>query len=182
MKKVFYFASCIFIFASAVFMSCSTDDTDELNQNNQQPVNTGDDPIEIKLVSMDGGVYAFFKKNLFDAYNRGKICFDIKDDTCYRIDSMEELAAFYTGTDELPAIDFSINTLLLGGKVYVDPDTDVENCKKVLSESEDGYALNLYTRHMEEWGVPGIYPLQIYYWGLYPKLEDKEITVNLIYE
>jgi hypothetical protein len=33
-----------------------------------------------------------------------------------------------------------------------------------------------------EWAALAIYPLQIYYYGLYPKLKNKEIKVRLIYE
>ena len=51
-----------------------------------------------------------------------------------------------------------------------------------LFETEKDYQLNLYTHHLEgEWGSPCI-NLQLLYFGFYPKLKDKEIVVNLIYE
>ena len=125
---------------------------------------------------------SFIEEKLYNTENLVKDRFSIKENTCYRIDSKQELEALYQGTDKLPEIDYSKYTLLLGAKVYFDADTDTENYKQVLYESKDGYDLNFYSRHMEgNWGALSI-TLQIYYYGLYPKLKDKEINVNLIYE
>lgn len=192
MKKVFLILGMLLTLG--MFCACSSGDEadssplergDHTSRSEEKTDSTKleEDSMEIKMVSMDGGVYAFFKEKLWNNYNHdSRDSFSIGEDMCYRIDSKEEFVAIYTGTDELPEIDFSKYTLLLGSKGYDNPDTDVDNCKQVLTESEDGYNLNLYSRHRDgEWTSLCI-NLQIFYYGLYPKLEDKEITVNLIYE
>lgn len=108
----------------------------------------------------------------------------MKKDTCYRIDSKEALKAIYRGTDELPEIDFRNYTLLLGNKFYNGPVPDYETCRQVLSEYPGGYIFNLYCSPIKLEGDLAIICayIPIYYYGIYPKLEDKNITVNLIYE
>lgn len=160
------------------------------NDDGASSANSGEIGMEltsdIKAASMDESVHSFFQdkiqKAYLDAGYHAKDGFSLKENTCFRIDSKEELKAMYQGTDELPEIDFSKYTLLLGSKVYCDFDTDVENIQQVLTESRNSYNLNLISTHREgDWGSASI-TLQILYYGFYPKLKDKEITVNLIYE
>ena len=177
MKKVFFILGVLLSFG--MFCACSSDD--EVIERSEGSSTRGIDTLEsVKMSSVD----SFLKEKILNTmnHNHAKGYFSIDEDTCYRIDSMEELAALYQGEEELPEIDFNNNTLLLGAKVFTDPNTDVENYKMLLIESSDGYNFNLYSRHLEgEWTSLGI-TLQIYYYGLYPKLKDKDISVNLIYE
>ena len=187
MKKVLFILGVLL--SLGMFCACSkSDETTDVLEGQQstkigEKFKIGEELYVISAISMDNSTQTFFKEKLQNNYYHDiRDFFSIGENMCYRIDSKEEFAAIYTGTDELPEIDFSKYTLLLGSKIYDDPDTDVENCKQVLTESEDGYNLNLYSRHRDgEWTSLCI-NLQIFYYGLYPKLEDKDITVNLIYE
>ena len=145
---------------------------------------TREGPLITPKVPSSESATSFIEKRLFNTHNRSTDCFNIKVDSCHQIDSEEEFSAMYVGTARLPEIDFSRYTLLLGSKVYSAGDTDAENYKLVLSESEDCYHLDIHTRHLEdgEWAVVCITPLELFYYGIYPKLEKKKIVTKLIYE
>lgn len=141
---------------------------------------------EITAILLNENVHSFFREKIHNAYNalgyQAKDGFLIKENTCCRIDSREEFASLYQGSDELPEIDFSKYTLLLGAKIFTDADTDLENYKLSLFESTESYKLDICSRHLEgSWSSFGI-TLQILYYGLYPKLKNKDIVVNLLYE
>ena len=183
MRKLVFFMSMLL--PLGLFSACSNDEEFEGSSisTNDQVISDG---MEITTDLTDESVLSFFKEKLKKAYlaanYHAKDGFLFKENTCYRINSMEELASLYQGSDVLPEIDFDKYTLLLGSKIYTDTDTDVENVKPILFETEKDYQLNLYTHHLEgEWGSPCI-NLQLLYFGFYPKLKDKEIVVNLIYE
>lgn len=182
MKKVFVIIGMLL--SLGMFCACSKSDETTNVLEEQRSAKSEAELFAISANSVDVNVDSFIKEKLFNTYNLNpKDCFSIEKDMCYRIDSKEEFAAFYTGLDELPEIDFSKYTLLLGAKEYDNPDTDIENYKLVLTESEDGYILRLCCQHIGEgWVHTNEYPWLIYYYGLYPILEDKDIIVNLIYE
>ncbi len=170
----FYFLVCwlLMLTSGVVLTGCSSDD--EALSGEQQMTTV------IEAISSNEDADSFFKKmkerNLKD--------FTLKKDTCYRIDSKEALKAIYRGTDELPEIDFKNYTLLLGNKFYNGPRPDYESCRQVLGEYQGGYILNLYCSPIKlegDMGITGDYT-PIYYYGIYPKLGDKKIMVNLIYE
>ena len=186
MKKIKIMMSMLL--ALGLFCACSSDaefeGIDSSNPNFKDIESTND--------SIDESVCSFFEKELQKGYLTGTHVNDhfvIRDgfffeeeNICYRINSMEELASLYHGSDVLPEIDFEKYTLLLGCKVYHDANTDVDNTKLVLVETPIDYELNLCTRHLEgEWGSVCI-TLEILYFAFYPKLKNKNITVNLIYD
>jgi hypothetical protein len=187
MKKIIFVISMLL--TVGLLGACSSDD--EMVISNSTDVVVGYSTGSSTNSSDSNGlinesVLSFFKEKLQKAYlaadYQATEGFLFKYDTCYRIDSMEELASLYNGSDVLPEIDFENYTLLLGSKIYHDADTDIENYKPILFETENEYHLNLYTHHLEgEWSRLCI-TMQILYFGFYPKLKDKEIVVNLIYE
>lgn len=171
-----------------LFCACSSDVEFEGSDSS----NLDFEDVESINDSIDESVRSFFEKELQKGYLTGGHVNDhfvIRDgfffeeeNTCYRINSMEELASLYHGSDVLPEINFEKYTLLLGCKVFHDANTDVDNTKLVLVETPIEYQLNLCTRHLEgEWASCGI-TLEIIYYGFYPKLKNKNIKVNLIYE
>ena len=183
MKRFIYLLSILFVVSA--FAGCSSNEEENPvigdNNHNSRKNDSAKEYAEINN-QISESLQSFFEEKLFNTSNLMKDRFSIKENTCYRIDSKEELAALYQGTDELPIIDCNTYTLILGSKVYTNPDTDSENYKQILLESDTCYNLNLYSRHLEgEWASCSI-SLQIYYLGLYPKLADKEIIVNIIYE
>ena len=164
MKKIVLFLSMLL--AMGLTCACSSDGHDTLEA-----------PEEAGITAE-----SFLAEKLSNTRRFLQDRFAIEENTCYRIDSKKEFSELYLGSDELPEIDFDKYTLILGAKVYTDADTDDEKFKQILSESDDSYILNLYSKHLEgKWSSCGI-TLQIFYFGLYPKLKEKKISVNLIYE
>ncbi|MBQ9668578.1 MAG: hypothetical protein IJV45_07560 [Prevotella sp.] len=133
MNKVYFLVCCLLILTSGIVLTgCSSDD--DASSSEQQMTTV------IETVSSNEDTDSFFKE-MKERYLKD---FDIKKDTCYRIDSKEALKAIYRGTDELPEIDFRNYTLLLGNKFYNGPVPDYETCRQVLSEYPGGYIFNIY--------------------------------------
>ena len=162
MKKVLLLTGALLLVAGAMFVaSCSSAE---------------EDVTIVNAVGMDEKMNSFFDNNM-----RKNPSFHIEHNTCIRVDSQEDLVKLYVGKDPIPEIDFTNYTLILGSKVFYDENTNADNYRQLLIESDESFQLNLYTHHLNgNWGILG-FP-QILYYGLYPKLKEKEITVNLIYE
>lgn len=173
MDKIYSLVCWLLMLTSGIVLTgCSSDD-DDLSSEPQMAT-------EIETISSNEGADSFFMK-MKELYMKD---FAMKNDTCYRIDSQEALKAIYRGTDELPEIDFKNYTLVLGNKFWDGQTPDYESCRQVLREYPNGYYLNLYCSPLKlegEWGLVEWY-IPVYYYGIYPKLEDKKMTVNLIYE
>jgi hypothetical protein len=107
-----------------------------------------------------------------DERGRDKICL---------INSQEELSKIYQGTKEIPEIDFSKYTLIVGQQkrnVEIGKESTGKFLEQKLFQTEDGYQMNLYCNSIIPDAV--IYRISyIYYWGLYPKQDIKNITVNI---
>jgi hypothetical protein len=101
-------------------------------------------------------------------------------DTCVAINSMKEFHAidFHKNSLELPAIDFTAYTLVIGqhwahgGGFYVASQCITVESRQVI--------LNLTIKRRD-----GIYPAvaiprPVYYWGLYPKFLEK-LVINTVY-
>jgi len=102
----------------------------------------------------------------------------INKDTVCIINSRQELADVYQGKKELPAIDFNKYTLIIGQQNM--PYLGFFVAKKVLLKGDNGLILNLYTKNEEELLSCAIQNL--YFWGIYPKLSQKTISVNIFKE
>lgn len=98
-------------------------------------------------------------------------------DTCCIINNNEELNSVYSGEKQLPDIDFSCVTLVIG-KAFVPsqnyyiydqcisiPDADLK-VTLILTFKNDRMATQAYA--------------DLFYWGFYPKFEAKEIKVTKV--
>jgi len=92
---------------------------------------------------------------------------------CHVINSMEELQSVYFGEKELPAIDFSDKTLVIGQEYCCDI---VYFPIQVLQEYEDRHVLNI-TVEIPDWGYDAF--TLVTHWALYPKLGRKPTEVRL---
>ena len=92
----------------------------------------------------------------------------------YVINSQQELADIYVGKKKLPEIDFDKYTLIIGQQIM--PYCGFYVAKKELLADDSGLILNLYARNDRE-SLPCA-SQNLYFWGLYPKLSQKTITVN----
>ena len=161
------------LLATIAFVACSNDES--------APSNTIAPVADNK---MDTAVKAFFGSELPDSLpdGRNKFGFDfvcngmprgVPDVQGLIINSQEELAGLYGGDKEVPLIDFSAYSLVIGQIVVMWEDwtTRIE-----LQEEEDFLKL---TAHLHD--KRGITTWEIlsfdYFWHLYPKLPDKPLQV-----
>lgn len=96
-------------------------------------------------------------------------------DTCYLVNSHEELQALYWGERELPEIDFSKYTLVLGRKM-VPSHYALEG--HTLCITDESIVVTLKFRKLEGAFVQMMY--HRYFWGLYEKLPKKNTIIKMI--
>lgn len=121
----------------------------------------------------------FFQSNYFHYPDTEYLNFfkDSDESQCLLINSTEELLKNYTGVDTFPNIDFSKYTLIVGQELMSESYYNILR-QELLTEGDE-LILNVYVPKMEG----GYYMVQhLFYWGLYPKLNSTNITVNIIKE
>ena len=149
--------------------ACSSDD-DDANVNNAvvTPLESGDDT----------SLSDFFKEALPEHGTYSTVFFTTcqLSDTCCLINSREDFQRLYTGTDELPEVDFSKNSLIIGTSYetagYLLDRVTVEVGFDVITET-------LCFKQLEGAFVAAFFPY--YRWGLYPKLPNKKIVTKKVY-
>ncbi len=95
-------------------------------------------------------------------------------DTCCIVNSQEELARNYTGSEQLPAIDFSSVTLIIG-KAYVTSGNFYVYDQRIIGpDANQSITLHLVFKD-DRMGHQA--NASLFYWGFYPKFEAKEIKV-----
>lgn len=142
----------------------------------EQPEDLGTPPV---LVSED--VSAFFKKHLPSSsysspepsFNFGKIGFDDKE--CFLINSMEEFEAVAPPSVELPVIDFERHTLIIGQHWLGSPGFTL--VEQAIDSEPDEMELNLVYRATG--GASPTVMTVFYFWGLYAKLPEKTVKVDI---
>ncbi len=92
------------------------------------------------------------------------------------INSFDELRAHMLASIEPPAIDFDKYTLIIGRTMVTAPGCYVAD-QNIIVDSEN-LKLNLIVEQPEIWDA--ITALQ-FHWGLYPKLPEMPIEVNVTY-
>jgi len=136
----------------------------------------------IKSTIPDDDVIAFFERYLPRPKPSIPLeCFffnhEDKEDKCVMINSIDEFReAFSCSSVMLPVIDFKSYTLIIGQH-------EIGNTcgylieQEIVVESEE-LVLNINVT-CPSWalGVVGT----LYYWGIYPKIESKSISVNVIF-
>ena len=180
MKKYLFFASMLL--SVVMLLSCNNSD-DEGFDNGSESDGSTISPINVS----EGPIADFFNvewPNKTDrAYNAKSFFYDssrdfglqVTESVVSLINSRQELADIYLGDKELPDIDFDKYTLIIGRQKMPYPYFYV--AKQELIAGKDGLILNLYANNDEE-----ILPCMkhcMYFWGLYPKLSQKAIIVNV---
>ena len=186
MKKTRLSFLFVGLFSLVAMTSCSSNEEDNVNNKNViQPINVTNSPVEtffstelpeLHQRSGDtGGTKSFFYNP--DLYGGENI---YKNIICV-INSRQELSDIYLGEKELPEIDFDNYTLILGQQIM--PYLGFYVGKKELVKGEDALILNLHARHdsRSDENLPTMLQI-LYFWGLYPKQIQKNITVNVIKE
>ena len=83
----------------------------------------------------------------------------------------------YRGANVLPEIDFGKYSLIVGRKTSPVA-SGLDRSRQVLIEKEDCYNLNLYRASIEGKTIITA-SVSYFYYGIYPKLNEKKIVVNL---
>ena len=180
-KNLLFTMSVVLLMAGMVTTACSSDDNDDPK--------TPEDPTETVISRDDGKIipvpgdksnfddlYDFFNKELpLTSWGENNSAFLLDNsETCYFINSYDDLKAIYTGKEQMPSIDFESYTLIIGQKLS---NNVYQNLDKQSFYERDGVTyLDLY--------VSGdiVLPMFVYYnyWGLYPKMNKRDINVNII--
>ena len=179
MKKLVYILCCLLLL-SAGFAACSSD-TDDLEQPNSHQNETSADSTEYiqygtrEPVEQSSEVTSFFNHNIYKWFLT-----NIEEgvDTCIVINDAEELKAIYSGKEEIPSIDFSNYTLLIG-KASMPYGYRV--CSQHLSL--DGLKSTLNITYDWPLGTGAvIINSDMPYWGVYPKCIVNGLNVQLTKE
>jgi len=93
------------------------------------------------------------------------------------INSTQELQDAYAGDKQLPDIDFSKYTLLIGKDWASDSSYQLNDIR--LYDDGGCYVLDIDILHDVEGGVLSVIQ-SICYWRVYPKLKNKEILLNRV--
>ena len=96
-------------------------------------------------------------------------------DTCCLVNSAAELAAIYAGNKQLPDIDFTQYTLVVGKETM--PEIPYFLNSMSLTETDDLLELTLNVKGADSRFTTSY---QMRYWSLYPKLPNKRIVVKVI--
>lgn len=176
MKKVLFILGMLL--SLGMFWACSSDDESE----NESPVILNElFPIVEEYYSTT--VSNFFKTE-FGTYEDEKP-FDLKnnlsseDNPCIVINNEEDFNEVYTGDLNLPTIDFSKYTLMIG-KIYLTAGTFIDNMSiKQTNSSEATLFINCIIDTKE---AHTCYMLWKYYWTLFPKFDASEINVEISQE
>jgi hypothetical protein len=167
------------LFASLALVAVACND----NSGGENELPNGIEPIIStdkagEVGEADKELIAFFEKYLppnFSLYDSEYFFVEDEDNRCLMINSMDELKAIMYSPIELPDIDFDKYTLVMGQ--YIAPGTAYRIIEQSITVNPEEIILNLSIEEPD-----GTYAVlsPLYYWGLYPKIPQKTITVNLI--
>lgn len=165
----------LFLLAVLLPTGCSSDEEDEIKGK------------EIESIDIGNDIEAFFYSEWF-AYNTSETYPETffnqelidKENICL-VNSKQELESIYYGNLEIPEIDFSKYTLIIGKKtkhVEIGKKSPANLKELKLYEINDGYILNLYcSSYVPEGDI--FVKRFLYFWGLYPKLNNKKATSQI---
>ena len=145
-----------------------------------QMMDTSEEVIE-PIIPGDG-VIAFFEEHLPPYSGAESDCFfvdiDHQKSICVLINSVEEFRNnFSCSSTMLPEIDFKSHTLIIG-QYYPIRESSYKVINQELVVKSKEIELNLYVTSPEYTFAT---QTRLYYWGIYPKLRNKPINVNIIY-
>ena len=120
-------------------------------------------------------------KDFFDAHLSGHETdfnfsyMDCYETECFLINSVEEFRAIAPEPIELPDIDFAKYSLIVGQHVFGEPRYSLES--QAVETGTDALTLNLV--YSEFCGIAPAMVAPYYFWGLYDKLPEYEVNVNI---
>lgn len=186
-KNVLLWIVAVLALAVGVSGCGSNDDNEIVNVDREiQAVSSGEG-YEWGETDIDESdpLAVFFRGELFTAEWTGSANFythGIRDfftssklEEIYEIDSREEFTKAYKGTAELPEVDFSRYTLIVGKTYGVNGTYKFD--RVILTDKGTTYEMETIVRANAGGGGTEAF-MDIYYWCLYPKLEKKEITLK----
>ena len=155
--------------------SCSNSDETEINDVDIIRQSKRATAEYVQKATPSEEVTAFFSSALHDGQSPTEFftTLDSRSDTCCLVNSRSELQSLYAGNRPLPEIDFEKNSLVIG-KVML-------TAGSVISEFEIETKDNSYIASLSVHGLDGTWLAVIipyYYWGLFEKLPNKEITAK----
>ena len=177
-KLVCIFSSLLLL--SAGFVACSSDLDDPEQPNSHQNETPADSTEYIQYGTLDpveqsSEVTAFFNHNIYKWFLT-----NIEEgvDTCIVVNNAEELKAIYSGKEEIPSIDFSNYTLLIG---KASMPYGYRGCSQRLNL--DGQKSTLSITYDWPLGTGAvIINSDMPYWGVYPKCIVNNLNVQLTKE
>lgn len=169
-NKIVYLMSMLL--TQGLFCACNNDDDSDVL-------------CSIKQIEIDSATEDFLNQELpVSSYVHCSYGFfqELHSDTCFIINSYEELLNIYDERDSpLPEliIDFEKKTLVVGQFRITEQNVlPVKLERQFMCEKKDCYILNVYYQKKRNSVDLGIFKLA-YYWGVYPKLNNKKLIVNL---
>ena len=167
--------------------SCSNDD-DRIMGTVQTPVSMPDEEGENKNEENVSSVRAadelsfFMTEALYGSEMQGRRTFfsaDPEEEKCLIINSEQEFREAYKGDKELPDVDFSKYTLVVGRSWDNDTSYFFDDFEMV--DKGDSYQLDLTLNHNvhPDYGAFCVV-VDIFFWRLYPKMESKPVSLNRI--
>lgn len=120
-------------------------------------------------------ITSFFKTTLPATSESNCFFLSEKGDVYYLINSKEEFQAIYSCSNALPEIDFTLYSIIVGQKRM--PNSYYSVVEQNIEET-DVLNLNILTQLPSDGHWPAF--SNMYYWGVYPKLPNKKIEVNII--
>ena len=122
-------------------------------------------------------LYDFFKKS-FDMIDEPDCFIGLKDDdTCIMINSMEDLYRVYGCGGNLPHMDFTEHSVVVGKCTM--PNLFYKIHKQYIIDNGGCLTIKLFAKLISDDGSS--YPAinKMYYYGIYPKLPNKSLNVEL---
>ena len=151
------------LLSGAGFAGCSESD--------EQPTAAGTPPV---TPSRD--VSDFFDAHLSGHETDFNFSYmDCYETECFLINSVEEFRAIAPEPIELPDIDFAKYSLIVGQHVFEEPRYSLES--QAVETGTDALTLNLV--YSEFRGIAPAMVAPYYFWGLYDKLPEYEVNVNI---
>lgn len=166
MKRILFIFSTLLLFATAAMVSSCNDDeiflADDYSDKESIEKFFQKEYLAKTYLGEDWGDNAFFGKS--------------RNDTCILILNQEDFLRSYHGNFPLPEVDFSRFSLVVGQSVVEQYGYSIES--QVLVSKSKEYQLNLYVNLGEGYHEQAMDLVR--FWGCYPKLQKKNIYVNLI--
>lgn len=164
------------------FMACSS------NDGEYEPIENAEVPNALRgaraaifpATDLDESIVTFFNDvSLQECGTRHFIQPYEDKNTCLLFNSEEELAASYTGSRTLPKIDFTKYTVIVGQRVGIKDFCEITSHQ--IYEEEGGLELELLITDYSDVYNTSVNPLIHGFWGVYPKLDAKTVSVREVY-